>query len=331
MKPSSGRSAPRSGASPGGMVWPKVSVRRCAGCPRSAAELGESGLSTPSAGIGPPMVLIAGSRARSVEELRYIGGVGWHTTGNLEIGDPDHVACVDHFILLIEHEKDVDRDGFRGTKGDGVAWLERSDAAVDARLDEEGGIAADVFRQLATQLIGAGRQVRELDAARLVARQPRDGSERGVVDTSRAAQREWDTAGQRLTFVRPAVPVSPGIRSRRASEDANVNAPGGSGKLWRETDRDVDAKGIEPVVVGNGGGNELTLVARRGKIRSRSRQQHAVLTGAQSFKRHGGASRIETAREERRLGQVGVRAGKEGEAQLLSVDQTIVGEEDVDS
>ena len=109
-----------------------------------------------------------------------------------------------------------------------------------------------------------------------------------------------------------------------------MNATGGSGKLRRETDRDIDAKCIEPVVVGNGGGDELTLVARRVEIRSRSRQQHAVLTRAQSFKRHGGATRIETAGEERRLGQIGVGAGKERDAQLLPVDQTIVGEEEVD-
>ena len=109
-----------------------------------------------------------------------------------------------------------------------------------------------------------------------------------------------------------------------------MNAAGGSGKLRRESDRDIDAKGIEPVVVGNGGGDELTLVARRAEIRSRSRQQYAVLDQSADLQTTRGAARIETAGEERRLGQVGIGAGKEREAQLLPFDQTIVGEEDVD-
>jgi hypothetical protein len=32
--------------------------------------------------------------ARSVKELRCIGSVGRHATGDLEIGDPDDVACI---------------------------------------------------------------------------------------------------------------------------------------------------------------------------------------------------------------------------------------------
>jgi hypothetical protein len=104
------------------------------------------------------------TNARSVEGLRSIGSVGRYPTGDPGIGDPNDIACL-YSVILIEHEKDIDRDCFRGTQGESVTWLERSQATVDARLDEEGGLAGDVFRQLATQLIGAGRQVRELDAA----------------------------------------------------------------------------------------------------------------------------------------------------------------------
>src|ERR687893_757489 len=64
-------------------------------------------------------------KVRSVEGLRYISGVGRYAARDPGIGDPDEVACLYH-VIVIEHEKNVDRNGFRGTKGESVAWLERS-------------------------------------------------------------------------------------------------------------------------------------------------------------------------------------------------------------
>src|SRR5215213_7674729 len=98
------------------------------------------------------------TKARSAERLlRGIGGVCRYATGDPGVGDPNHVACLFR-VILIEHEKDVDRDGFRGPQGERVAWIERSQATVDARLDEEGGLACHVFWQLAPQLICARRE-----------------------------------------------------------------------------------------------------------------------------------------------------------------------------
>src|SRR5215204_6407909 len=130
MKRWSGRSAPRSGASPGAMVWLKASGKPCAGCPRSAAEFRQLLL-----------------------WRRGLGRIRRHSTSNPEIRHPDDITRIRRCIM-IDDEEDVDRDSFRRAQGEGVARLERPQTAVDARFDEERRFAADVFREFAAELIG---------------------------------------------------------------------------------------------------------------------------------------------------------------------------------